>query len=180
MFLLFSQSNRNRIYTASTKVMYTTIRRTDDNKNEDLINSVLKYFYILVKFRSNWISTITLFWAGLLNRTTLPRWIRGVRHYTKSACSRGNRIRIYATSVKVMCATITPYPVELILIFLTLCSRCIADLNCWMPYWQDWQLRPLIECNTHCGAGRTRTNDQQIFNLSLYHLSYYSNTNREK
>ena len=30
-----------------------TIRRTDDNKNEDLINSVSKYFYFLVKFRSN-------------------------------------------------------------------------------------------------------------------------------
>ena len=79
------------------KANVLTIRRTDDNKNEDLTNSVSKYFYFLVKFRSNWISTITLFWAGTLNRTTPSPWKGDVQplHQIRILCCYPGRIRTY-------------------------------------------------------------------------------------
>lgn len=79
------------------KANVLTIRRTDDNKNEDLINSVSKYFYNMVKFRSNWISTITLFWAGMLNRTTPSPWKGDVQplHQIRIMHCYPGRIRTY-------------------------------------------------------------------------------------
>ena len=79
------------------KANVLTIRRTDDNKNEDSINSVSNYFYFPVKFRSNWISTITLFWARMLNRTTPSPWKGDVQplHQIRIYYSYPGRIRTY-------------------------------------------------------------------------------------
>ena len=85
-----------------------TIRRTDDNKNEDLINSVSKYFLYPAKFRSNWISTITLFWAGMLNRTTPSPWKGDVLplHQIRIYYSCPRRIRTFIKRSNLIIATV--------------------------------------------------------------------------
>ena len=132
------------------KANVLTIRRTDDNKNEDLTNSVSKCFYFQVKIRSNWISTITLFWAGMLNRTTPSPWkgdvlpLHQIRIYY--SCYPG-RIRTYEIT--------EPNSVALDrwatgqFVFLSVYSNTLRVLRSGFEPLntsvKSWRLKPLVE-----------------------------------